>query len=376
MRRALVLMLALSLPALAKPKKKAAPNPWDALIEESRAALEASKHKSAAPAAAPAGPVAQPVPPAPDLAPAPAPEPAGDVAPAAQPALAPLVAEPPAQPELALPPPLPLPAPEPVRPPPPAEPVRPPPAPAVAIPADDSPDLVARPRRALMPAAAAPAPVEPAAAEPAVVPTAVAEPAVAAAPAPAEPAVAAAPAPAVPASAPAAAPDLNFDLLGEAQAPAAAPAAATSLEAAVGARRTMLTVHQTLGIGLVGLMASTMVTGQLNYLDKFGGPETARYEGSHKFFATATLGTFAAAGLLAFFAPVPIERKREGIDRAWIHKAGMIGATVGMIAEATLGILTAHAEGYASQAGLARAHLAIGYGTLTCMTVGVGALVF
>ena len=123
-------------------------------------------------------------------------------------------------------------------------------------------------------------------------------------------------------------------------------------------------------------MGATMITGQLNYLDRFGGPSTARYEGPHKLFATLTLGTFAAAGLLAFFAPVPLARQGEGIDRVFIHKTGMIGATVGMIAEGTLGILTARNEGMANQSTLAGAHLAIGYATLVCMAVGVGALVF
>jgi hypothetical protein len=136
-------------------------------------------------------------------------------------------------------------------------------------------------------------------------------------------------------------------------------------------------MHQTVGIGLIGLMTGTMVTGQLNYLDRFGGgASTARYEQSHQIMATATLATFGAAGLLAFFAPVPVERQSDGIDRATLHKMGMIGATAGMIAEGTLGILTAHHEGLADQATLARAHLGIGYFTLLCMTVGVGALVF
>jgi hypothetical protein len=169
-------------------------------------------------------------------------------------------------------------------------------------------------------------------------------------------------------------PSLDFDLLGASSEPAAL--AMPELEQSVGMRRTMLTVHQTVGIGLTGLMAATMVTGQLNYLDRFGGPSTARYESSHKFFATATLATFAGAGLLAFFAPVPLEKKSDGIDRVTIHKWSMIGATAGMVAEGTLGILTANREGYADQASLARAHLGIGYFTLICMAVGVSALVF
>jgi hypothetical protein len=171
-------------------------------------------------------------------------------------------------------------------------------------------------------------------------------------------------------------PSLDFDLLGSSSEIAAAAAPSPELEQSVGMRRTMLTVHQTLGIGLTGLMGATMVTGQLNYLDRFGGPSTARYQSSHAFLATATLATFAGAGLLAFFAPVPLEKKSDGIDRVAVHKWSMIGATVGMVAEGTLGILTANREGYADQATLARARLGIGYFTLLCMTVGVSALVF
>ena len=283
-------MLALGDSPAARHAKKAAPKPWEALIESSRAALEAAKVKSAAPAATRSAPsvpeavVAQP----------------------------PALALPLPQPEL---PPLVLPA---------------PPA------SDGAPDLVARAPRPAREPSPAPRVVVPAAADG----------------------------------------DLDFDLLGEAKT-ANAPLASPAIEQAVGIRRTMLTIHQSVGMGLVGLMATTMITGQLNYLDRFGGgASTARYESSHKFFATATLATFAGAGLLAFFTPVPIERKSEGIDRAWLHKAGMIGATAGMIAEGTLGILTARHEGLADQAGLARAHLAIGYTTLACMTLGVGALVF
>ncbi len=47
-----------------------------------------------------------------------------------------------------------------------------------------------------------------------------------------------------------------------------------------------------------------------------------------------------------------------------------------MAAEGILGALTASREGFSNQSALARTHLAIGYLTLICMSVGVGALVF
>jgi len=321
--KALALGLLLAVPALAaepagrtsRHKKAPRPQPreWETLLQSSRAALEASR-SGHAPA---------------EVAPAP-------------------------QPELARPP-----------------------APAAApmAPADDTPDLVDRPRRVAPPLPASPPPASaPAAvvAEPPAQPMAVGSAGSVAGSYTSSPAAALPP----PSPTPPAGGDLDFDLLARPEAP---PEALMDplLEAHMARRRTMLTVHQSVGIGLVGLMAGTMITGQLNYLDRFGGgADTARYERAHQYLATATLATFGAAGLLAFFAPVPIARESDGIDRATLHKIGMIGATLGMVAEGILGVLTAHHEGLADQTSLARVHLAIGYSTLTCMTVGVGALVF
>jgi len=339
-------LLMLALPALAgeaqarapRPARKGKPaapkQPWEALLESSRAALEASRGKREPVAAAPARQVAPPT-------------------------SADLLASPAAQ--------APAPAPSPA-------------ATTSAVgysPADDAPDLVSRPRRVIVPAGAAAEPV--AAPEPQMAPL-LAEPLPQTAEAVAISGVGGGPIAGGFGAAPAAAlppPDaeLNFDLLdkpGELSAALSDP----SLDQQLGMRRTMLTMHQTVGIGLLGLMASTMVTGQLNYLDRFGGPSTARYEQPHQILATATLVAFGSAGLLAFFAPVPIEKESEGIDRVTLHKFGMIGATAGMVAEGVLGILTAHHEGLADQSGLARAHLVIGYSTLAFMTAGVGALVF
>ena len=142
-------------------------------------------------------------------------------------------------------------------------------------------------------------------------------------------------------------------------------------------RRWMLNLHQVGGFGVLGLMTATMVTGQLNYNDRFlGGASTGRFNSAHGILAGSTVGVFAATGLLAFFAPTPYERENNGIDRVTIHKWGMITATAGMAAQAGLGIWTASREGYANQGQLAAVHLGIGYATLAAIAVAVGAMVF
>jgi zinc transporter ZupT len=119
-----------------------------------------------------------------------------------------------------------------------------------------------------------------------------------------------------------------------------------------------------------------MLTGQLNYSDKFGGPNTNRYLTAHTVFSISTEAVFAVAGALALFAPTPIKQpKGSSWSRADVHRYGMLGATGGMVAEAVLGFYTASREGYVNQSGVAAAHLAIGYTTLAFMMVAVGALV-
>jgi hypothetical protein len=167
---------------------------------------------------------------------------------------------------------------------------------------------------------------------------------------------------------------LDFDLLGGGGNPV--DLGANEPSEPIYRRRWMLTLHQVSGYGLLGLMSATMITGQLNYSDKFNGPATNRYAGAHSVLAGTTVGVFAATGLLAALAPNPFDRDSSGIDRVTIHKIGMIGATGGMVAQAVLGIYTASREGYANQSGLAAIHLGIGYATLAFMAAGVGAIVF
>ena len=161
---------------------------------------------------------------------------------------------------------------------------------------------------------------------------------------------------------------LDFDLLG-------APASAHQVdESALRLRRTLLTVHQGVGLGMFGLQLATTVLGQLNYIDKFGGDNTNKYKQTHAILAYSTLAAFVAAGTLALLAPSPLKRD-GGFDRVSLHKIAMFTAAAGMLAQGALGIWTKDREGYFNQRGIATAHLVIGYVTLAAVTTGVGALI-
>ena len=138
----------------------------------------------------------------------------------------------------------------------------------------------------------------------------------------------------------------------------------------------MLTLHQGLGIGLAAGLVGTMITGQLNYNDKFwGGGNSGRYETLHEVFAFSTLSIAAVVAPLALFAPEPLE-KEHGFDRLTLHKIGEFTAFACWAAELVMGLLTVDHEGLFDQRTLAQVHLAIGYTSLAGMLVGVGAIVF
>jgi len=168
-------------------------------------------------------------------------------------------------------------------------------------------------------------------------------------------------------------PSLDFDLLGT-------PKAQDRKidDAALKRRRTMLDLHQKIGLGLVALQAATTIVGQLNWSDKYGGtapPVTGRYELSHSVLAYTTLGVFAVNGALALLAPGSQVKKKEW-DRTTLHKVGMALAAAGMAAQGVVGIWADRREGYLDQKKLATTHLVIGYATLVAVGVGVGAIVF
>jgi hypothetical protein len=166
-------------------------------------------------------------------------------------------------------------------------------------------------------------------------------------------------------------PSLDFDLLGEAPAPAAPPE-----DPALKTRRKMLNLHQGLGLGLLALQVAVTVTGQLNYNDKFtSGENTDKYKLTHKVLVYVDLAAFATVGTIALLAPRDKHAPPSGFGRTTIHKIAMAVATAGMATNAVLGIVTVNREGFLDQQQYARAHLVVGYVTLAAMLVGVGALV-
>ncbi len=171
--------------------------------------------------------------------------------------------------------------------------------------------------------------------------------------------------------APLTAQQLDFDLLEK-------PPAGIQVDlAAVNRRRTMLNVHQAVGLGMFAVALANTIVGQLNYSDRFAnGPSSGKYELTHTLTASATLLAFAGTGLLALLAPTPIPKEGSGIDRLTVHKISMATAAAGMLAETVLGIYTAKREGHLNQPDFAAAHLAIGYVTFAAISLGVGVIVF
>src|SRR5205807_6399750 len=99
--------------------------------------------------------------------------------------------------------------------------------------------------------------------------------------------------------------------------------------------------HQIAGIAMLTSMTATVVLGQLNYNDKYGGGgDVGTYHTWHKAMGYTTAVLFAGTAALAIFAPVPIEKKTRW-DTATVHKVAMTVATAGMVTQIVLGIVTA-----------------------------------
>jgi hypothetical protein len=169
-------------------------------------------------------------------------------------------------------------------------------------------------------------------------------------------------------------PSLDFDLL-VAQ-PRVDAARLKALEDKVKLRRRMLKWHQGMGFVTLGALAGTLVIGQLNYLDKYGGgDDTGKYWGTHIGLASSTTLLFATTGALALFAPNPYPKPIKA-DVALLHKISMGLATAGMLTQLILGPVAASREGQLDQRNIALGHLVVGYTTFAFMATGVFAYVF
>ena len=121
-------------------------------------------------------------------------------------------------------------------------------------------------------------------------------------------------------------PEDDFELLPPEKPPdAAAVARQAELSRTLSTRRQILRLHQLGGFATLATMTATVIVGQLNYMDKYGGGgDTGKYRLTHQVLAYSTSGVFAATGLLALFAPSPFDKPLR-FDTATLHKAGRTG---------------------------------------------------
>ena len=169
----------------------------------------------------------------------------------------------------------------------------------------------------------------------------------------------------------------DFNLLPKEAAPdAAALARQSELERQLAKRRKMLGYHQIGGFLTVGSLAATVVLGQLDYSDKYGGGgDVGTFHSWHRWVAVASTVIFAGTASLAVFAPAPIE-KQTRLDTATVHKIAMTVAAAGMATQIVLGIITASKEGQPAQRDFALAHQIVGYTTLAASLTGFTVLTF
>jgi hypothetical protein len=148
------------------------------------------------------------------------------------------------------------------------------------------------------------------------------------------------------------------------------------LEGKLQTRRTMLQYHQIGGMLTLATLGATVVFGQLNYNDKYGGGgDTGRWYDWHKYFAFTSAAIFAGTGALAIFAPSPLEKPAR-LDTAMLHRISMGVATAGMVTQIVLGFVTAGKNGSVSQRDYALAHQIVGYTTFAATAVGFAVLTF
>lgn len=174
---------------------------------------------------------------------------------------------------------------------------------------------------------------------------------------------------------PAAPPD--FDLFpAEKPVDAATRKKQEEVERSIRLRRSMLQLHQLGGFLTLGALTLTVVSGQLDYIDKYGGGgDTARFHALHRYSAYSAAGIFAATGLLALFAPNPTDKPLR-LDTATLHKIAMSIATAAMVAEVILGPLAGSKEGTLAQRDFALAHQVVGYTALVATFAGFTVLTF
>ncbi|NOK16671.1 hypothetical protein [Corallococcus carmarthensis] len=170
-------------------------------------------------------------------------------------------------------------------------------------------------------------------------------------------------------------PSLDFDLLTP-EAEASAGLLDPNLQKDLETRRTMLKLHQGLGLAMAGGLTAATVLGQIQFNESFrGGGDDRTLLAWHRGVVIGTSLLFATVGTLGLLAPDPVERAFQW-DTVTFHKIFMSLATAGMIAQAVLGILATHSYGELQEPKYATAHQVVGYATLGCVAAGIVTLTF
>jgi hypothetical protein len=169
----------------------------------------------------------------------------------------------------------------------------------------------------------------------------------------------------------------DIELLPTPAAPDPAQAARQEeLERELQTRRKMLQLHQLGGMLTLASLGATVIFGELNYIDKYGGGgDTGRWYEWHRWTAFTAAAIFAGTGALALFAPSPLPKPRR-LDTVMLHRIAMGVATAGMVTQVILGFVTASKGGSASQRDFALAHQIVGFTTFGATAVGFGVLTF
>lgn len=170
-------------------------------------------------------------------------------------------------------------------------------------------------------------------------------------------------------------PGLDFDLLTP-ESEASVGLLDPNLEGQLKTRRTMLKLHQGLGLAMAGGLTAATVLGQIQFNRSFRGHGDNRsLLAWHRGVVIGTSVLFATVATLGVLAPDPVEREFQW-NTVTFHKIFMSLATAGMITQAVLGILATSSYGELREPKLATAHQVVGYATLGCVAAGIVTLTF